>query len=197
MMDATEAEGGIDEKGGEKDSKSEDDECEELVDLPPEITKLLGEGDRYRVYTSEEELQRVLEKAGVGDLRVVLVEGKPRLVVPSHQHNAFTTVYANAFTYWSNSDVKRCGQWGVCSATHRIDLPQGRSRDPDLSYWGYPHCIKRDDGSLKPTTSGSIPDVVIQFSWKNTYVYEVAAINDMMNRGLEEAHSTLVQRWDI
>jgi len=65
-----------------------------LVDLPPEITTLVG-GDR--VYESEEALQKALEEAGVGDLRVVLVDGKSRLVRPSDQHNAFTSAYDKDF----------------------------------------------------------------------------------------------------
>ena len=32
---------------------------------------------------------------------------------------------------------------------------------------------------------GAIPDVVIQFSWKNKKTYEEGAIDDMMNKGLE------------
>jgi hypothetical protein len=32
---------------------------------------------------------------------------------------------------------------------------------------------------------GAIPDVVIQFSWRNTFKYEQQAIDDMMNQGLE------------
>ena len=40
---------------------------------------------------------------------------------------------------------------------------------------------------MKPTNleRGAIPDVVIQFSWKNKKTYEEGAIDDMMNRGLE------------
>jgi hypothetical protein len=179
--DGAEVAGEIDEKDGEIISESEDDECEELVDLPPEITKLLGKGDRDRVYKSEEELERVLAEAGVGDLRVVLVKGKPKLVNPSDQHNFITSVYAFKFSF-------RWGRWGFCSGTHKIHLPQGKSRDPDLSYWGYPRCIKRDNGTLQPNDTGSIPDVIIQFSWQNRKQYEVDAINDMMNRGLESDH---------
>ena len=184
--DATDATGGIDERDGERDSESEDEECQELVDLPPEIAKLVG-GDR--VYKSEEELQEVLTEAGVGDLRVVLVDGgKPRLVMPSDQHNAFTSEYAVEFINWCNTIW---GKWGVCSGTHKIHLPQGKSRDPDLSYWGYPRCSTKKNGSLKLTDEGSIPDVIIQFSWQNRMSYEVEAMDDMMNRGLEKDHGTL------
>ena len=66
----------------------------------------------------------------------------------------------------------------------------GRSRDPeDLSYWGYPaRCHKNTDGNLVPL-EGSLPDVVIQFSWKNTVQYEFHAFNDIMNRALEKDHA--------
>ena len=38
---------------------------------------------------------------------------------------------------------------------------------------------------------GSVPDVVIQFSWQNKYKYEEGAIDDMMNRALEKDHGAL------
>ena len=168
------------EKGGVNDSEDEDgDENEELFDLPPEITELLG-GDH--AYKSEEDLQKALDNFGVGDLRIVLVDGKPRLVMPSYQHNAFTSFYSTDFE-------RRFGQnkWGFSSSTHRFRLQGDRSRDPDLSYWGYPRCMKDENGALQPINlgKGTIPDVVIQFSWRNKKRYEENAINDMMNRGLE------------
>ena len=166
----------VDEKRGFSDSEDED---EELLDLPPEITSLLG---KDRIYESEEALQKALEEAGVGDLRVVLVGRKPRLVMPSDQHNAFTSEYVAEFNYWGRN------KWGFSSGTHSIHLQNDRSRDPDISYWGYPRCSKDPQtGVLKPTNlgDGPIPDVVIQFSWKNKKKYEEGAINDMMNRGLE------------
>jgi len=43
---------------------------------------------------------------------------------------------------------------------------------------------------LRPTDR-SIPDVVINFSWKNPRSYEEEAIDDMMNRGLEQRNGTL------
>eukprot|EP00977_Amphora_coffeiformis_P024656 scaffold16595_cov232-Amphora_coffeaeformis.AAC.3 len=73
-----------DEQGGSGEYGRDDDDChndsddnsEELVDLSPEITQLIGED---RVFESEEELFDTLEKVGIGDLRVVLVDGKPCL----------------------------------------------------------------------------------------------------------------------
>jgi hypothetical protein len=39
------------------------------------------------------------------------------------------------------------------------------------------------EGDLQPV-AGSVPDVIIQFSWRNTQRYEEDAINDMMNLAL-------------
>ena len=38
---------------------------------------------------------------------------------------------------------------------------------------------------MKPYDSGAMPDVVIQFSWKNSSSRKDDAIDDMMNRALE------------
>lgn len=184
--------GGTDEHGGGDDSEDDgsdgSDGSDEFGDLPPEITKLIGED---RVFESEEELLDSLAEVGVGDLRVVLVDGRPRLVMPTDQHNCFTSQYATEFTDFCNTIW---GKWGFCSGTHKIHLLPGgsfRSRDPDLSYWGYPRCSKKKSGSLKPTDEGSIPDVVVQFSWKNQMKYEKEAIDDMMTKGLEHDHGAL------
>lgn len=127
--------------GNDREDDDSDDDSEELVDLPPEITQLIGED---RVFESEEELFDALEKVGVGDLRVVLVDRKPRLVMVTDQHNTFTTEYAIEFHDFCNT---MWGKWGCCSGTHKIHLPPGGthlSRDPDLSYWGYPRCSKKE-----------------------------------------------------
>ncbi|CAB9500529.1 hypothetical protein SEMRO_85_G045490.1 [Seminavis robusta] len=176
--------------GNDREDDDSDNDSEELVDLPLEITQLIGED---RVFESEEELFDTLEKVGVGDLRVVLVNGKPHLVTPTHQHNSFTSQYAIEFTDFCNT---MWGKWGCCSGTHKIHLLPGgshlSSRDLDLSYWGNPRCSKKKSGSLKPTDAGSIPVVVlIQFSWKNKKKYKTEAIDDMMNRGLEHDHGSL------
>jgi hypothetical protein len=177
--------GGIDERGDEKDSKSEDDDDdeEELVDLPQEVAE--GIARVASKFESEEALEEALVIAGFGDLPVVLVDRKPRLIMPSDQHNDFTTTYLMDFEKrWAKD------RWGFCSATHKIHLPNGRSRDLDLSYWGYPRCTRDPMGNLVPA-DGSVPDVIIQFSWKNPQNYEADAINDMMNRALEEDHGAL------
>ena len=179
--------GEIGEKGGGKDSESESkhDDCEELGDLPPEIEELVGGG---REYESDDALQEALVEAGVGDLRVVLVDIRPRRVVPSNQHNAFTTDRVLDFNYWA----KR--KWGVSSGMHKSHLSNGASRDPDVSLWGYPRCSKKPESKqLRPTNDGlgPIPDVVIQPSWQNKKSYEEDAINDMMNQGLEAENGVL------
>lgn len=163
------------------DGNETDSEDEELEDLPPEIAERLGDS----LFDSEKELQDALVEAGIGDLPVVLVKGKPRLVMPSHQHNKFTTKYVTNFQYWTNG---RWGKWGCCSGTHKIDLSNGKTRDPDLSYWGYSRC---DPTCQEPLVEDSIPDVVIQFSWQNKMWYEEKALDDMMTLGLEKEGGAL------
>mgnify|MGYP007080211435 CR=1 FL=1 len=171
--DATEE--AIGEEGSDTGSEDDQDDCEELGDLPPEIAYLSDQ-----VFQSEEALQEALDNAGFGDLRVVLVEGKARLVKHSDQHNAFTSDFVFDF-------ISTWRKWVYCTLTHKIHLLNGRSGDPDISFWGYPRCSKspRTPYALRPTNR-SIPDVVINFSWKNTRSYEEEAIDDMMNRGLEQ-----------
>ena len=169
-------------KGGEEEEEEdeEEEEEEELTDLPEELTALVGD----RRFGSDDELQSFLDTVGFGDLKVVLVNGGvPRQVNPSHQHNAFKTRYLLDFLHWAKN------KWGCATATHNIHTQNGGVRHPDLSYWGYPRC-RFDKGTLLPKNPGSIPDVVIQLSWnrknkKATYD-EDAAMNDMMNHGLEE-----------
>ena len=160
-------------------SDDDDDETEELQSLPSDIAGRVGD-----TFESEEALEEALVNAGVGDLPVVLVNGKPRLVIPSDQHNAFTGNYCRNFERWAQS------KWGCCSATHKVHLQNGRSRDPDLSYWGYPRCCRDKEGDLEPIDvgKGPVPDVIIQFSWKNTALYEESAIDAMMNRALTKHH---------
>ena len=153
-------------------------DVEELMDLPPEIAERIG---RERCFETEESLVEALVEAGVGDLPVVLVEGKPQLIVPSDQHNVFTRKYDKHFEKkWAKD------RWGTSSATHKIHLTNGRSRDPDLSFWGYPRCIRNGDKNLEPAVKGSVPDVIFQFSWQNKAQYEEDAINDIMKRSLEK-----------
>ena len=159
-------------------SEDEDeDEDEELSDLPLEITKLLGK-DKFE---SEEELQKALNVACVGDLRVVLVDGKPRQVMPGEQHHQFTLELVGGFNIWARN------KWGHSAGTYKIFLRNGRSHEPDISYWGYPLCKKNPETGLVRPVDAQIPDVVIQFSWKNQLDYEVNAIDDMMNQGLESS----------
>jgi hypothetical protein len=157
------------------DGYESEEEDEEVVDLPSELAAQLDSS----TYASEEALQSALDSAGIGDLPIILVKGKPRLIMPSDQHNSFTSEYVSNFAVvWQ--------RWGFASGTHKVHLPNGKSRDPDLSYWGYPRCSRNKVGVWVPAVRGSIPDVVIQFSWKNNQSYEEDAIDDMMNRGLEK-----------
>lgn len=165
------------EKREFSDSDSEDED-EELVDLPEEILEELG---KDRSFESEKDLQKALNEIGYYDLRVVLVDKKPRQVMPGPQHDSFTGHFTNDFCVWARN------KWGTCYGTSKIQLQNGASRDPDLSYWGYHKCTKVDSNTIEPIDHAGrpIPDVVVQFSWKNTWKYERGAINDMMNQGLE------------
>ena len=155
------------------DGVSED---EELGDLPEDVWDSLPK----KSYDTEKELLSDLDAAGCGDLPVVLVGNKPRLITPSDQHNVFTGEYNTHFEYqWAKN------RWGRSSSTTKIHLANGRSRDPDLSYWGYPRCVCDKKGNLHPIW-GTVPDVIIQFSWKNTRKYEIDAINDIMNKAKED-----------
>jgi hypothetical protein len=57
-----------------------------------------------------------------------------------------------------------------------------------MSFWGYTRCKKNERGVWIPVdiALGSIPDVIIQFSWKNKKGYEEDAINQMMTEGCEK-----------
>lgn len=162
------------QKEGEDCGDSESDGAEEVVDLPPELARLIGSQ-----YQTEEQLQSDLVEAGIGDLPIILVSGKPCLLMPTDQHNTFTSQYVFKFS-------ARWSRWGFCTGTHNIHLTNGKTSLPDLSYWGYNRCEKDNQGDLKPinVARGSIPDVVIQFSWKNKKWYEEEKIDDMMSRGL-------------
>jgi hypothetical protein len=172
-----------DEDCGSRDGNGDGDEDEELeideelVDLPDELADL-----RDTVFSTERDLLDELDKRGLGDIRVVLLnDGTARQIMPSEQHNDFTSFYVGDW-------FLRTGGLGWCSGTHKVHLSNGRSRDPDISYWGYNRCDKH------PTTgnpcfykndTSPIPDVVIQFSWRNSFGYERDAIEDMLSKGLE------------
>jgi hypothetical protein len=163
--------------GGDDDGSSRDEY--ELQPLSDEIVARLGH-EKKDVYENDQELQRALEKAGIGDARIILVDGKPYELVPSTEHNSFTANFAIDFNIFVNGPW---GRWGACNESAKIRLSDGFSRDPDLSYWGYPRCNEKCTGPRDPD---SIPDVVIQFSWKNTFAYEKSAMDDIMNQGLEK-----------
>jgi len=178
-VDATEE--AIDEKGsdtGGADDQDDQDDCKDPGDLPLEMACLSDQ-----VFQSEEALQEALDNARFGDLRVVLAEGKAHLVIPSNQHNLTTDSHVAHFTVnWGEN------KWGVSSGTHKLHLPNGRSHDPDVSWWGHPRCSKHPRTDALLPINRSTPDVVILFGWRNTRSCEEEAINDMMNRGLVQDH---------
>lgn len=101
---------------------------EQLQELSPDLLKLLGVNRRYR---SEEELQKTLDEAGLGDLRVTLVRGKLFQVMPRHQHNAFTTKYANDFGNWRRNLL---GNWESAAQHTKFNFPMG---DRVIRIWAF------------------------------------------------------------
>ena len=144
---------------GDKETEEKEEEEEELTDLPEELSVLI----EYRVFCSSVELQSFLNEVSFGDLKVVLVNGVPHQVMPLDQHNGFTMQY---LLYLSHKWAKN--RWGCASTTHKICIQNGGARKPDFSYWGYPRC-RFNKGTLVPKKDGLIPDVVIQFSWRNVF----------------------------
>ena len=167
------------------DKDDDEDENEELVDLPADIVEEIGE-----FFESQGALIAALEEAGVDDLPVVLLDGKPRLVSPSAQHNAFTNDYYCDFNRWARCwKMKRWEfQWGVTRAKNNIHLENGGYLSPDLSFWGYPQCHKNRRGRLVPYgfEMCRMPDVIIEFNWRNPAKYEEDKIDHTTNQALEE-----------
>lgn len=112
------------------------------------------------------------------------LHGKPRLIMPSDQHDEFTSNYVRDFERnWAKN------RWEASSATYKMHLLNGTSRDPDLSYWA--RCRRNAKGLLVPTWRGAVPNAIIQFSWQNKAQYEEDTSNDMMNEGLEQDHGVV------
>ena len=167
--------GGKTPEGDEEDERTEDEEDTELVPLPEEIAHLF-EGVHF---ADEEQLHGFMDQKEIADFRLLLVDGKVRLRMPTDQHNKFTGEYCSDFT-------RSHGEFGYATATHNVHLlSQTRHREPDLSFFGVSRCVRNRKGNLKPYDDGAVPDVIIQFSWRNKRGYEEVAIDDMMTSALE------------
>ena len=76
----------------------------------------------------------------------------------------------------------------LATGTHNVHLSETkgfRHREPDVSFFGAPRCVEDEDGDLVPYDDGAVPDVVIQFSWRNKRGYEEDAIDEMINDAVE------------
>jgi hypothetical protein len=183
----------IEDNGVELD----DDRFSKFAELPDELKSI-----RDTIFDSQEELLNKLEELECSDLRVVLDDkGKAYLFMPSHNHNDATSFILNSFTVWA-------ANWkGFATGEHNIPVDQSidiepnpkrqcKLREPDISFWGFPKC-ERDDNELSPKPAHPPvmrpkvnPDVVIQFSWRNTKGYEFEALNDIMVRSESSDSST-------
>lgn len=149
----------------------------ELVPLTDELKTVFG----TKEFKTEEELHDFMDKAGIADFPVILVDEGLYLRIPTNQHNRFTSRTIFKF-------ASRHGQFGYVTGTHNVHLSSTndfRHREPDVSFFGAPRCVEDEDGDLGPYDDGAVPDVVIQFSRRNKRGYEEDAIDEMMNDAVE------------
>lgn len=146
----------------------------ELVPLTDELKIIFGD----KKFKTEEELHHFMNEAGIADFRVILVGEALYLRIPTDQHNRFTSRTIFKF-------ASRHGSWGYVTGTHNVHLSTNKRREPDVSFFGAPRCVADADGDLGPYDDGAVPDVVIQFSWRNKRGYEEQAIDEMMNDAVE------------
>ena len=173
--------GGFESKGEDEDKDEDKDETDDEVTLlTPQLASIFGDHS----FGTEDSLHQFMDEKGIGDLRIVLVDGKPRLVMPTDQHNSFTSKHVFKFAVLH-------GKWGYVSGTHNVHLSTNSRREPDVSFFGYVRCMRDKNGVLELKDKGAVPDVIIQFSWKNKRGYEEEAMDDMMNLSLENERGTL------
>ena len=162
----------------------------------PESQEGLPEELKGRRFDDTDDLQQVLDELGCGDTRFKLDENGCA-VKPTPEHNRVCSLLRKKLDDWSKGML---GKWGI-SRSDNVQLVQYQSgstrrREPDVAFWGYEKCTmneyndyvvkKRKGGEhdLDPHVEYDLdPYVVFQFSWRNKWNYEVAAINDLMQRG--------------
>ena len=149
----------------------------ELAPLMDELKTVFGD----KKFQTEEELHDFMNQAGIADFPVILVDGVLYLRRPTDQHNQFTSRTIFKF-------ASRHRRFGYATGTHNVHLSSAngfRHREPDVSFFGAPRCVADEDGDLVPYDLGAVPDIVIQFSWRNKRGYEEDAIDDIMNDAVE------------
>lgn len=100
---------------------------------------------------------------------------------PTDQHDRFTSRTIFKF-------ASRHGQFGCVTGTHNVHLSltnDFRHQEPDISFFGAPRCTEGKDGDLGPHDDGAVPNVVIQFSWRNKRGCEEDATAEMMNDAVD------------
>ena len=107
---------------------------------PTRVTELPSELPLGRYFSSEEELERVLEELGLSDCRVQLDE-QGIAIMPGPFHHRATRFLREEFDVWSKGTW---GKWGK-SDSDNIQLVQTqngttRKREPDVAFWSYKKC---------------------------------------------------------
>jgi len=149
----------------------------DLVPLTDELKAVFGE----RKFKTEEALHEFMNQERIADFPVILVGEALYLRMPTSQHNQFTSNVCFKF-------AKRHGDYGYVTGTHNVYLNEDkeyRHKEPDVSFFGKPRCVADEDGDLIPYNYDAVPDIVLQFSWRNDIGYEEEAIDDMMNCAVE------------
>lgn len=160
-----------------EDDLEEFGEDTELVPLTDELKDVFGE----RKFQTEEALHDFMDQERIADFRVILVGEALYLRMPTDQHNDFTSSVCFKF-------AKRHGDYGYVTGTHNVHLSVAKEykrKEPDVSFFGAPRCVPDEDGDLVPYNKGAVPDVVLQFSWRNARGYQEDAIDDMMSYAVE------------
>ena len=105
--------------------KDEEMEGEGEEDDDNELSRLFGN----RTFDTEASLQEFMNENGIGDFRIVLYEGTggPLQLLPTDQHNKFTSDYVYQF-------IADRSRWGYATGTHNIHLATSH-RELDISFF--------------------------------------------------------------
>ena len=109
----------------EEEEEEENEEDEEVRLLSSELAALFGD----QSFETDASLQEFMHEKGIGDFRIILRHGKPCQVIPTDQHNTFTTDYVSEFASLHGR------RWGCATGTHNVHIgPTNSHREPDTGH---------------------------------------------------------------
>ena len=142
-----------------------------MTSWTPQLASLFGD----RTFDTEESLHQFMDEKGIGDFRIVLLDGKPHLVKPTDQHNMIISKLVARFT--ENRGMFRAHTMCIFRRTLVVNQMYASSAALVAS--------ATKMGSWNPTMAALSLDVVIQLSWKKKRGYDKGTMDDMMNLSLE------------